>query len=266
MKKLLRSILVISVCTFSHSLRGSGIPVVDAANLANNTTNHLMTLAKWVENIAQLKQQISHLKEQIAIQDELRNWAGDPKKAAQSLALDILRERDLARDYGQARDALRRAARSLDTLERDDAGTFFTVDIPDIDGGAVTHDPQLYRRYSLLDAQQDNTRRVIDATRVRERELLEEIALTLGELRSATTDAEVQKLSAKLSVLNGQLTQVENARRREVDEIFLQRTANDARREVEQIAGEETQARDDFLASRRVTAFMQNMNPYKRKN
>lgn len=39
---------------------------------------------------------------------------------------------------------------------------------------------------------------VADETKDRERELQTEIAVTLGELRDAPTEAETQKLSAKL--------------------------------------------------------------------
>jgi hypothetical protein len=89
--------------------------------------------------------------------------------------------------------------------------------------------------------------------------LQEEIALTLQELKAATTDAEVQKLSAKLVALNGQLAQVETARRREVDEVALQKIANDARLEQERIAAAELEVRDNHLANQRVSAYMKTL-------
>ena len=91
----------------------------------------------------------------------------------------------------------------------------------------------------------------------------EEIALTLLDLRSAGTDAQVQKLTAKLTVLNGQLAQLESTRRRQVDEVILQKLANENRREVEQLAAAELQAKDDYLANKRMTTFMRSFNPRK---
>ncbi len=244
-------------------LVASGIPVVDVANLANSQISHIATIAKWVENIAQLKAQITQLKQSVAIQNDLRAWAGDPAKAARSLALDVLREGDLTREFGHARDTITRTVDSLGALNRDDQNTYRPVDLADLDGGLVRHDAQLYRRYSVLDTRQDNARAVTDETRSRERELQEEIALTLIDLRSATTDAQVQKLNAKLVVLNGQLSQLESTRRRQVDEVILQKLANENRREVEQLAAAELRAKDDHLANKRVTVFMQSFNPRK---
>lgn len=262
MKKTLALIAMASFAIFG-AFAFAGMPVIDAANLANNQISHIATIAKWVENIAQLKAQIQQLKEQASIQGDIRSWAGDPSKAAQALLLDILRESDLNREYGRSRDDITQSVHSLDVLTRNDRNTYRPVDIVDIDGRNLQYDPQLYRRYSVLDARQDNARAVADELLVREREFQEEIALTLVDLRSAGTDAQVQKLTAKLTVLNGQLAQLESTRRRQVDEVILQKLANENRREVEQLAAAELQARDDHLANKRITTFMRSFNPRK---
>jgi len=83
--------------------------------------------------------------------------------------------------------------------------------------------------------------------------------LTLEDLKDAPTEAETQKLSAKLAVLNGQLAQVEAARRREVDAVTLQKIANDARLEAERAAAAELAAKDDYLANMRVSAYMKTL-------
>ncbi|OAM90015.1 hypothetical protein OH491_19140 [Termitidicoccus mucosus] len=256
------TVSTVLIC-ISSVLLASGIPVFDGGNLANNQIMHIATIAKWVDSIAQLKTQIQQMKEQAGIQNDIRSWAGDPSKAARSLLLDVLRESDLNHEYGEARNAITQAVNSLDVLTRDDRHTYRPVDEADLDGGDVWHDPQLYRRYSLLDARQENARVVSDETRARELELQEEIALTLLDLRSAGTDAQVQKLTAKLTVLNGQLAQLESTRRRQVDEVILQKLANENRREVEQLAAAELQAKDDYLANKHVTTFMQSFNPRK---
>lgn len=261
--KNIRTLLIPTVCFTLTALAFAGIPVIDGANLANNQISHFATIAKWVESIAQLKTQITQLKEQVSIQSQLRNWTGNPADAAKILSLGILNESDLLRDYGLTRDDITRAVQSLETLERTDDDTYRPVSMPDLDGGTVAHDPLTFRRHTLLDARTDNTRAVTDQTRERERELQEEIALTLSELRTGATDAQVQKLTAKLIVLNGQLTQIETTRRRQVDEVILQKISNDNRREIEQLAAAELAAKDDHIANQRVTAFMRSINPRK---
>ena len=138
-----------------------------------------------------------------------------------------------------------------------DAGNEVECYISDQGPGFSEEDRRLlFRRYAVLDATQANTDQVTAETKAREQDLQDDIALTLEDLKSAPTDAEVQKQAAKLTALNGQLSQVEAARRREVDAVTLQKIANDARLEQERLAAAELAAKDDSLANQRVTAFM----------
>src|SRR5690606_23913793 len=143
------------------------------------------------------------------------------------------------REYGSARRAVVGLVDSLYSLRRTAEGTYRTIESVDIDGHEMRRDPMIYRRYAVLDAKQDVAAQVAVETRNRDVERPAEVATTLEEMKTAETDAEVQTLSAKLTALNGQLSHVERARRREVDAVALQKIANDARSEAEQRAGAE---------------------------
>ena len=238
---------------------GSGFPVIDVANLTTQKVSHAENIAKWVDSIAKLRQQIDQLNQQINIQGDIRKWAGNPAEAGANVILDVLGEEDLGREYGRARNEIIRVTRSLESLGNTADGNYRAIQNTDINGVDLQRDALTYRRYSVLDAKQANTVLVADETKTRESELQEEIALTLQELKAATTDAEVQKLSAKLTALNGQLVQVESARRREVDEVALQKIANDARLEQERLAAAELEARDNHLANQRISAYMRTL-------
>lgn len=232
------------------------IPVTDVANLANNRIMHVENIAKWVESINNLRTQIDQLNRQINIQDDIRKWSGNPVEAGASLALNALGEQDLVRSYGKTKDAILGAVQSLDSLKNTVSGNYRAIADADLDGGQLKRDPLTFRRYAVLDATQANTDQVTKETKTREQELQEEIARTLDELKAAPTDAETQKLSAKLTALNGQLAQVDATRRREVDAVAMQKIANDARLEQERLAAAELAAKDDYLANQRVSAYM----------
>jgi hypothetical protein len=253
MKTLLLFLAGVSVAS------ASGIPVIDAASIANNRVAQAENIAKWVDSIAKLRTQIDQLNQQINIQDDIRKWSGNPTEAGANVLLDVLGEKDLAREFGRGRDEILRTTRSLDSLQNTAGGNFRSIQGASLDGSNVQHDALTFRRYSVLDAKQVNAVQVTDETKSRESELQEEIALTLQELKAATTDAEVQKLSAKLTALNGQLAQVESTRRREVDEVALQKIANDARIEQERLAAAELEAKDSHLANQRVSAYMKTL-------
>lgn len=240
------------------------IPVTDVANLTNNTLLHAENLAKWVDSINHLRTQIDQLNRQINIQDDIRRWSGSPVDAGAKVVLEGLGRADLARDYGRTKHAITGLVGSLDSLTRTVDGSYRAVTDIDIDGNQFKRDPLLYRRYAVLDAVQTNTEVVATETRTRERELQEEVSTTLEELKGAATEAETQKLTAKLSVINGQLAHVESARQREVDAVVLQKIANDARLEQERQAAAELAARDDHLAQQRISTYLNTLRVRKK--
>jgi hypothetical protein len=254
----MKTYLILAALLCPLGLRAQ-IPVTDVANLLSNQLAHVENIAKWVDSISQLRTQIEHLRQQIDIQKDIRQWTGNPVEAGGALLLDILGAEDLVRDFGRTQEAIRRTVDSVQSLQNTSSGTYRAITNLDLEGNPMQRDPLLYRRFSVLDATRENTEVVGQETKARERELQEEVALTLSEIKSAPTDAEVQKLAAKLNALNGQLAQVENTRQREVDAVTIQKLANDARQEEERLAAAELAARDDYLANLRVTNYMKNV-------
>lgn len=241
------------------ALARAQIPVTDAASIANNRIIQAENLAKWVDSINHLQQQIEALHQQINIASDMRRWAGDPKAAGTNLVLEGLGGPDLIREFGRAQRAIVGTVDSLYSLKRTASGTFSAIGSVDLDGNEMARDAMIYRRYAVLDAKQDLTDQVTQETAQREQQLQGEIAVTLEDLKAADTDAEVRKLSAKLNALNGQLGHVEAARRREVDGVVLQKIANDSRSEEEQRAEAELEARNDYLANQRISAYMKTL-------
>ncbi|HWA08309.1 MAG TPA: type IV secretion system protein [Opitutaceae bacterium] len=236
------------------------IPVTDVANLANNTAEHAENLAKWVESIAQLKTQIDQLHQQIDIQTDLRKWSGNPAEAGGKLLLNALGESELVRDYGRTKAAILSTVNSLDSLSHTGGGNYRAIASVDLAGNPLSRDPLAYRRYAALDATQASADQATEDTRAREKELQAEIAVTMEDLKAAPTEAETQKISAKLAALNGQLVQADAARRREVDAVILQKTANDSRLEEERIAAAELAAKNNFLANERISTYMKTIH------
>jgi hypothetical protein len=258
---------IILCCLLALGVRlPAQIPVTDIANLTSNQIAHIENIAKWIESITQLKTQIDQLRQQIDIQSDLRKWSGNPLEASRALALDLLGQSDLIRRYGSSRSVVLNRTNSLDSLQYTNDSSFRAISSTDLDGGELQRDPLLFRRYAVLDATQANTVQVTEETKAREQSLQEEIARTLVALKSAATDAETQKLAAKLTALNGQVAQVETSRRREVDAVTLQKIANDARLEQERIAAAELAAKDDFLANQHVSAYMKTIKVRRHEN
>ena len=250
----MKTIVLLLTFIFAQNARAQ-IAVTDLTNLANNRLSQVENVAKWVESITHLRTQIDQLNQQIGIQGDIRQWAGNPLAAGERLVLDKLGATELVRDFGRTKEAVLGAVSDLESLGNTARGGFRAIAGVDLDGNELRRDPLTFRRYAILDALQANTEQVVRETKVREQELQKEIAQTLEVLKTAPTAAEVQKHTAKLNVLNGQLGQVEAARRREVDATSLQKIANDARLEQEKLAAAELAMKDDFLANQRASAY-----------
>jgi vacuolar-type H+-ATPase subunit I/STV1 len=252
MKTIVAILLVIAgtVCARAQ------IPVTDFANLTNNTMNQVENMAKWVESIAQLKTQIDQLKQQVSIQGDIRQWTGDPGAAGAQLNLNALSVGNMVQQFGQTRATIISTVNSVASLDNTSQGIFRTINAANLDGQPVEHDPLTFRRYSVLDSQQDNYQQVVLDSKNREIELQEELATTLAAVKSASTDAEVRKYSVKIEALNGQLATVAAQRRDQADQVVAQKIANDARLEQERIAAAELEANDNYLANQRVSTYM----------
>jgi hypothetical protein len=163
---------------------------------------------------------------------------------------------NLVQQFGQARATIVSTVNSVASLDNTSQGIFRTINVANLDGQPVEHDQLTFRRYAVLDGQQDNYQQVVLDSKTRELELQEELATTLAAVKSASTDAEVRKYSAKVEALNGQLATVAAQRRDQADQVVAQKIANDARLEQERIAAAELEANDNYLANQRVSTYM----------
>jgi hypothetical protein len=250
MKTLLILPLLAPVAAFGQ------YPVFDSTNFANNQAEHAEDIAKWVQSIAQLTTEVNQLNQQISLQSDIRQWSGNPVEAGALVVLDNLGQQQLAQQYGQVKTTLLSLVNSVASLTNTSQGTYRAIPNVDLNGNLYQPDPLTYRRYSVLDAAQANSDQVTNDTEAREAELQSDIAATLADLKNASTEAETQKLTAKLIVLNGQLAQVEAAQRREADEVELQKIANDSRHDEEMQSAAELEMHDDYLANQTITAYM----------
>ncbi|HTB79590.1 MAG TPA: hypothetical protein VK717_01755 [Opitutaceae bacterium] len=232
------------------------IPVTDVASITANQIAHAEEIAKWVESISQLRTQIDQLNQQINIQSDIRKWTGDPVAAGGNMVIDALGAQDLVRSFGRAENAIVAVEDSLASLKNTAQGTYRLIQDVDLEGNPMQHDLLTFRRFAVLDAQQQNYQQVVDDTKTREQQLQADLAVTLDALKNAPTDAEVQKQSAKVNAINGQLAALSAARRDEADQVAAQKIANDARSEEERLAAEELALKDDYLANQRITAYM----------
>lgn len=200
---------------------------VNSAVQAGQAANHIEILRQWAAQLENLNRQLRQLEDQLAVQQRIRDVMGDPTAAGAGVVLRDLGATDLAHTYGETLAVAQRLANAIDSLRRTSEGIYQKLDDRTALGRDFTRQETLYRRYAVVERQADNLAAVHAQTDERAATLQADIAATLEQLRAAPTQAEVDKLTAKLAALNGQLTHLDAQRQSEAAKLSAQQILND---------------------------------------
>lgn len=208
--------------------------VNDPVNTAVNSgiqsaqvANHVEILRQWATQLENLNRQIRQLEDQLAEQRRIREVLGNPSVAGSQLAMDRLAPDKLARTYGDTLRAVRRLADAGASLRRTAEGIYGELGNRTTLKREFPRQTTAYRRYAAVEQQADNSTRVADETNARQAALQDDLAATLAAVKTATTQAEVDKLNVKVAALNGQLMTIAAQRRDETDKLQSQQIQNE---------------------------------------
>jgi hypothetical protein len=255
MKRLLPLLLLASPLAAQWTVYDPANHGVNLALHAAQNANHLEVLRQWAQQLSRLNQQIQQLEQQLAEQRRIRQVLGDPLAAGGQLLLGNLGATDLLRTYGQDLRSLQRLADAVASLKRDADGLFRPLDDTTILGQPFARRPQPYRRYAAVDLQSETLGQVFDTTRLRTDALQRDLAASLQALRTASTQAEVDKLGAHIAALNGQVQLLAAQRRDEADKLLALHVQNENQDAKERQDLLERQAADERQSVRVVDAW-----------
>lgn len=200
---------------------------VSSAIQAGQAANHLEVLRRWAEQLEKLNRQLRLVEDQLAAQQRIRDAIGDPNAASPQVILRELGATDLARSYGETLRAVRRLAYAADSLRHTSEGIFEKLEDRTALRSGFTRQNQYYRRYAVVEKQAAQLESVQMAADQRSAALQSEIAVTLEQAKSASTQAEVDKLNVKVAALNGQLAEAAVRRRDAADSLRAQQILNE---------------------------------------
>lgn len=227
MKHLMIFVLLVAPLGAQWVVHDPANTAVNAAVQAGQAANHLEVMRHWAEQLERLNRQLRQLEEQLAVQRRIRDVIGNPSAAGVGMVLRDLGATDLARTYGETLAAAQRLANAVESLRRTSEGIYQKLEDRTALGRGFARQDTLYRRYAVIERQADNLERVHAQTDERAATLQADIAVTLEQLRAASTQAEVDKLSAKLAALNGQLAHLDARRQSESAKLSAQHILND---------------------------------------
>lgn len=231
-----------------------GNTTVNTAIKANQIVQHAEILRQWAEQLERLNRQIRQVEDLLATQRRMRDVMGDPVAAGAQVA-GVLGAEDFAREYGETMAAVRRLSDAAQSLRRTAEGVYRQLDDRTSLGASFTRRTADYRPYAAVERQADNLERVMGETDAQAVRLQRDMAEAVASLRTAATQAEVDKLSVRVAVLNGKLALLAARRRDEADKLLAQQVLNTNQAEKERRDFFEKQTAEERQSLRAANAW-----------
>jgi len=201
MKPHLVLVFVIALITNTARAQYSVAVVSDPIAQVNQTQN----LAKWVESIQKLNTQIDQMNQYIQLAQTVKGYIGDPASAAGAVGLGLLGSDSLGSSVGQLSSELNRTASGLNALRSNSDGLFTPVQFKTPGGLDMSFSDDPFKAFAAIQNHTQNSSNVLNDTLARIRRLQQDKASTLVQIKSAPTQAEVQKLQAKALAIDGEI-------------------------------------------------------------
>jgi hypothetical protein len=203
MKKFIALTLVTLGIAFSA--RAQWI-VYDPVATIQGIVNTAQEIAKFVEVVNNQVQQIQALNDQLNEFKHYESLFGDPRAVVVATMTPLVN--DLRRsELGESLDTIMRAADGAEALVYNAGGLYHSIGetFKTPRGVTVSRSADEYRQFAAINDATANYQTVSTNSATRRVELKTQIAATVEALRRATSDAEVQKLSAVLTGLSADL-------------------------------------------------------------
>ena len=224
MKKLIAIIAIAMPLAFSA--RAQWV-VYDPTMNVQQILDEAESIAKYVTMIDNQVQQIQTLGQQLSEFKNYENLFGNPAQVALSMVPSL--DTDLqSLEPGLNLENLVANANGNIALTFNDDGIYATVGTSfQTPGGQTIQRPaDQYEKYSAVINSASNYVAVADNAAKRRADIKEQIAQTTQQLQNATTDAQVQKLHAVLTSLNGDLASTDDELNQAADSAVVQDIQN----------------------------------------
>ena len=227
MKKLLLFLILTRAARAQWIVHDPVNTAVNTAIQAGQAANQVEILRQWAANLDQLNRQLGQLQAQLIEQRGIRQTMGDPAAAGGRVSLTDLAPGDFTRSYAETASALRSLARAVDSLKNTAQGIFEELDDRTVLNQPFARQTAPYQRYAVVEQHARNLDAVFSGTDARLAVLRGDLGDTVQQLKAAPTQAEVDKLHAKIAVLNGQIAAGEAQRQDAAAQLQAQQVLND---------------------------------------
>lgn len=241
MKLILTTMALVVAAPFARAQ----VVVIDPTAIANNQTNHIVDLAKYIEMVNNQLKQIKTMTQELQQVTAYVKAFGDPSSllniTGANQLIGSLKQTGLGETIGQ----LQQTANGIQALQYTGNGLYTSLGqtFTTPGGVRVPRAEDLYRKYGAVQQSSLNFQSVSSDVLTRRANLRNQIASTTAQLQAASTDAETQKLTGVLVGYNAELATVDHEIDNAAEQVATQDVENRAEKERDdQARREERQA------------------------
>jgi hypothetical protein len=188
--------------------------------------NETAQIAKWVESIGVLNQQLTQLQQGVKIAQTVKGYIGDPAAAAQSMGLQLLNSTQLGQSVGQITSSINQTVSGAQALQNSGSQLFSAVPSTTPSGFTMNFDTSQFKSFAAIQGQNANVANVVQDTVSRIAGLQQQKAATLAQIQSAPDQSTVQKLTAQVTALDGQIAALGQQQQTAADQVVTQSISN----------------------------------------
>ena len=255
----LKFILSITLTTiFTTSFVAAQEVVEDPASIAQNAASQIVNLAKYVQMVENQVQQIETMTQELNQVSAYVKAFGDPSQTLNISGATSLTTSLQQPGIGQSISLMQQNASGSQSLSNNGNGLYPTINNTALTGIAVSHDQAAYKPFSAVENATANYANVESDVAKKREALKSQIAATVNQLQSATTDAQTQKLQGVLTAQSAQLHALDQEISQAASKTVVQEIANKNNQQKQQQAQQ-----DEIEADRQdaLTKFGTMMTP-----
>jgi hypothetical protein len=249
----MKKTIALALLTFTVALSARAQWIVyDPTMNVQQILAQAQNIAKYIQMIQNQVQQIQTLTDQLNEFKHYEELFGDPKKVLVSTIAPLVS--DLKRsELGESLGVIMQTADGAAALAYNANGLYHTIGatFQTPKGNTIARSKDDFRPFAAINAATANYQTVSTNTAARRTQLKTEIATTIEQLRSATTDAEVQKLSGVLTGLSAALASTEHETGEALANTLVQdiENRNDERKQAQALKEQQSAAFSEAIGN-----------------
>jgi hypothetical protein len=252
MKKSIFAIATAALCVLGAPRAHAQYIVFDPTLQIQSIIDTAQEVAQFVTMVENQVTQIQTLTEQLNEFKHYEDLFGDPKAVVVPTIAPLVNDLEHS-ELGQSLGVIEQTADGAAALTYNAEGLYHTIGATFTTprGGTVARNTNDFRPFAAINAATANYQTVSTNAATRRTQLKAEIATTIEQLRSATTDAEVQKLSGVLAGLSAALASTEHETSEALGNTLVQdiENRNDERKQAQALKEQQSAAFSEAISN-----------------